>query len=222
MAPMTRSRANSAGSATALMAQYYAQRASAGLIITEGVQPSVVGHGYPNTPGLHTAGQVSTWRDVTDAVHAAGSRIFAQFAAHRAHRASTAAAGWPDPSRSQRCRGLGNGVHPRRASRVRPAADDDRHRHRADGTRFRFRGKQCRRRRIRRCGSPRRQRLPCAPVPFCHNKSALQRLRWHRRQADPVRGRSRPSHCRSDRPRAHRATDLPDEILREALFSGGQ
>ena len=78
MAPMTRSRADSAGSATALMAQYYAQRASAGLIITEGVQPSVVGQGYPNTPGLHTAGQVSAWRTVTDAVHAAGGRIFAQ------------------------------------------------------------------------------------------------------------------------------------------------
>ncbi|MFE3147471.1 alkene reductase [Streptomyces sp. NPDC059218] len=78
MAPMTRSRAGEGGTATDLVAEYYAQRASAGLIITEGVQPSVVGQGYPSTPGLHSAEQVASWRQVTDAVHAAGGRIFAQ------------------------------------------------------------------------------------------------------------------------------------------------
>jgi N-ethylmaleimide reductase len=79
MAPMTRSRAHGPGlSATPLMAEYYAQRAAAGLIITEGIQPSVIGQGYPFTPGLHTAQQVAAWRTVTDAVHAAGGRIFAQ------------------------------------------------------------------------------------------------------------------------------------------------
>jgi N-ethylmaleimide reductase len=79
MAPMTRSRADrSAGTATELMATYYAQRASAGLIITEGIQPSVVGQGYTNTPGLHSAEQVDAWRTVTDAVHAKGGTIFAQ------------------------------------------------------------------------------------------------------------------------------------------------
>ncbi len=78
MAPMTRSRAGEGGTATDLTAEYYAQRASAGLIITEGIQPSVVGQGYPWTPGLHSAEQVASWRKVTDAVHAAGGRIFAQ------------------------------------------------------------------------------------------------------------------------------------------------
>jgi N-ethylmaleimide reductase len=79
MAPMTRSRAYGAGNTpTDLMATYYAQRASAGLIITEGVQPSVVGQGYTNTPGLHSAEQVEAWRKVTDAVHAEGGVIFAQ------------------------------------------------------------------------------------------------------------------------------------------------
>jgi N-ethylmaleimide reductase len=78
MAPMTRSRATGPGLATDLMARYYAQRASAGLIITEGIQPSVVGQGYPSTPGLHTVEQVTSWRAVTDAVHAAGGRIYAQ------------------------------------------------------------------------------------------------------------------------------------------------
>ncbi|GAA0386271.1 alkene reductase [Streptomyces luteireticuli] len=78
MAPMTRSRAADGGLVTELTAEYYAQRASAGLIVTEGVQPSVVGQGYPFTPGLHSAEQVAAWRKVTDAVHAEGGRIFAQ------------------------------------------------------------------------------------------------------------------------------------------------
>ena len=79
MAPMTRSRAYGPGtSPTALMATYYAQRAGAGLIVTEGTQPSVVGQGYPDTPGLHTGAQVEAWRAVTSAVHARGGLIFAQ------------------------------------------------------------------------------------------------------------------------------------------------
>jgi N-ethylmaleimide reductase len=79
MAPMTRSRAYGPGqSPTSLMAEYYAQRASAGLIVTEGTQPSRGGQGYPNTPGLHSDEQTAAWRETTDAVHAAGGRIFAQ------------------------------------------------------------------------------------------------------------------------------------------------
>lgn len=79
MSPMTRSRAYGPGAtATDLMATYYAQRASAGLIITEGTQPSVVGQGYPDTPGLHSVEQVEAWKKVTDAVHAQGGTIFAQ------------------------------------------------------------------------------------------------------------------------------------------------
>ncbi|MDV9175009.1 alkene reductase [Streptomyces sp. W16] len=78
MAPMTRNRAKSCGGATELMAEYYAQRASAGLIVTEGTQPSQVGQGFLNTPGLHHPEQVRTWRTVTDAVHAAGGRIVVQ------------------------------------------------------------------------------------------------------------------------------------------------
>ncbi len=78
MAPMTRNRAGEGGVPPALMAEYYAQRATAGLIISEGIQPSAVGQGYPRTPGLHSAAQVAGWRQVTDAVHARGGRIFAQ------------------------------------------------------------------------------------------------------------------------------------------------
>jgi N-ethylmaleimide reductase len=79
MAPMTRSRAyGPGGSPTELMATYYGQRAGAGLIITEGTQPSRVGQGYLNTPGLHTAEQVAAWQPVTAAVHERGGLIFAQ------------------------------------------------------------------------------------------------------------------------------------------------
>jgi N-ethylmaleimide reductase len=78
MPPMTRSRAGAGNVPTALMAAYYAQRASAGLIVSEGTQISPQGQGYAWTPGIHSAAQVAGWRGVTEAVHAAGGRIFAQ------------------------------------------------------------------------------------------------------------------------------------------------
>ena len=79
MAPMTRSRAtNEATAPTDSVVKYYVQRASAGLIITEGSQVSAQGVGYINTPGIYTAEQVAGWKKVTDAVHAAGGRIFIQ------------------------------------------------------------------------------------------------------------------------------------------------
>lgn len=78
MAPMTRSRADGDGVQTDIVATYYAQRAGAGLIVTEGVFPSDMGKGYINTPGIVTDEQVDAWRAVADAVHAEGGRIFMQ------------------------------------------------------------------------------------------------------------------------------------------------
>jgi len=78
MPPMTRSRAAAGNVATAEMATYYAQRAGAGLIVSEGTQISPQGQGYAWTPGIHSPEQVKGWRQVTDAVHAAGGRIYAQ------------------------------------------------------------------------------------------------------------------------------------------------
>ena len=78
MAPMSRVRAAAGGLATPSMARYYAQRASAGLIVSEGVQPSLIGQSNPGTPGLYTDEQVASWRPVTEAVHINGGRIFAQ------------------------------------------------------------------------------------------------------------------------------------------------
>jgi N-ethylmaleimide reductase len=78
MAPMTRSRAVDANTPNALMAEYYGQRAAAGLIITEGVSPSPNGLGYARIPGLFNDQQVRGWRMVTDAVHAKGGKIVVQ------------------------------------------------------------------------------------------------------------------------------------------------
>lgn len=79
MPPMTRSRATQPGNeANALMAAYYAQRASAGLIVAEGTQISPLGQGYAWTPGIYSEGQIAGWKTVTDAVHAQNGVIFAQ------------------------------------------------------------------------------------------------------------------------------------------------
>lgn len=78
MSPMTRSRAVEANVPNALMAEYYAQRATAGLIVAEGTAPSPNGLGYARIPGLFNSEQVRGWRLVTDAVHAKGGKIFVQ------------------------------------------------------------------------------------------------------------------------------------------------
>ena len=79
MAPLTRSRAVGGGRVpNALMAQYYVQRASAGLILSEATAVTPQGVGYADTPGIWSDEQVAGWKLVTDAVHAAGGRIFLQ------------------------------------------------------------------------------------------------------------------------------------------------
>jgi N-ethylmaleimide reductase len=78
MAPLTRNRAAPGQVASSLAVEYYRQRASAGLIITEGSQICPEGQGYVDTPGIHSAEQVEGWRRVTEAVHGEGGRIVAQ------------------------------------------------------------------------------------------------------------------------------------------------
>jgi len=78
MAPMTRSRAGIDAVPTDVMVDYYRQRASAGLIITEGIAPSADGLGYCRTPGIYSREQVTAWRRITDAVHQEGGSIVAQ------------------------------------------------------------------------------------------------------------------------------------------------
>lgn len=78
LAPMTRNRANPDGTVGELAAEYYGQRASLGLVISEGTQPSADGQGYQNTPGIYTPEHVEGWRKVADAVRAGGGALFIQ------------------------------------------------------------------------------------------------------------------------------------------------
>lgn len=78
MAPLTRDRAGEGNVPTDLMVEYYRQRASFGLIISEATPVNAAGHGYPSTPGIHTPEQIEGWKKVTNAVHEAGGRIFCQ------------------------------------------------------------------------------------------------------------------------------------------------
>jgi 2,4-dienoyl-CoA reductase-like NADH-dependent reductase (Old Yellow Enzyme family) len=78
MAPLTRTRASEGRVPNALMRDYYVQRASAGLILTEATSVTPMGVGYPDTPGIWSAAQVAGWKEITKAVHAAGGRIALQ------------------------------------------------------------------------------------------------------------------------------------------------
>ncbi len=78
MAPMTRSRAGLDGMPTAIMVDYYRQRASAGLIVSEGIAPSADGLGYCRTPGIYNQAQIDAWREITNTVHGAGGCMVAQ------------------------------------------------------------------------------------------------------------------------------------------------
>ena len=85
MAPLTRLRGTADHIPTPIMAEYYAQRASAGLIISEGIPIDPLGVGYANVPGLWSREQVDAWRPIVKAVHAQGGHIFAQILARRPH-----------------------------------------------------------------------------------------------------------------------------------------
>jgi len=78
MSSLTRNRAGAGNVPTSLVVEYYRQRASAGLILTEASPVCAAGHGYPRTPGIHTPEQVAGWKRVTDAVHGAGGKIALQ------------------------------------------------------------------------------------------------------------------------------------------------
>ena len=79
LAPLTRNRSSGSGRVpNALMRDYYVQRASAGLIVSEATSVTPTGVGYPHTPGIWSEEQVEGWRRITDAVHAAGGRMFLQ------------------------------------------------------------------------------------------------------------------------------------------------
>ena len=116
LAPMTRSRALPDGTPGPLTAEYYRQRASLGLLISEGVQPSDDGQGYLNTPGIYRSSHVAGWREVADAVHAEGGPSGAAAHARRADVAPREHAAPSAADRPLRDRARCGDVHAERAS----------------------------------------------------------------------------------------------------------
>ncbi len=129
MAPLTRSRAVDANTPNALMAEYYAQRAAAGLIITEGASPSPNGLGYARIPGLFNQSHVLGWKQVTSAVHAKGAKIFIQLmhTGRVSHIANLPAGAEVVGPTSNVCPGEmytdSQGMQPHRVPRAMPEAD---------------------------------------------------------------------------------------------------
>jgi N-ethylmaleimide reductase len=127
MAPLTRARADKHGVPSDFAAQYYAQRAGAGLIIAEATAVSRQGTGYDNWPGLYTAAQEAGWRTITDAVHAAGGRIFVQLfhagrMSHPAFHGGERPVG-PSPIAAGPATELYDGTHPFTRPRALRAAE---------------------------------------------------------------------------------------------------
>ena len=122
MAPMTRNRAGPGNVPGALNATYYAQRAGAGLIVSEATQVSPQGLGYPGTPGIHSAAQVAGWKLVTDGGAPRRRADFPAALACRAHFASLAAAGRRAAGGAVGDRAGGPGLDARRHEALRHAA----------------------------------------------------------------------------------------------------
>ncbi len=202
MAPMTRSRAIG-NVPNDLMEKFYAERADAGLIITEGVAPSADGLGYARIPGLFTDEQELGWKRVTDGVHRGGGRIFVQLM----HTGPRRPPGEPAGRRADR-RALGR-------RRARPDVDGRRRhaappRARRRWTRptiakaigeFAARRAAGARRRFRRHRAARGQRLPDRPVPQHGLQPAHGPLGRQRREPHPLRGGGREGRRGGDRRR---------------------
>ena len=186
MAPLTRNRATPGTDAPRdLNARYYAQRAGAGLIVSEGSQISQEGQGYLWTPGIYTEAQVEGWRKVTDAVHAAGGRIFIQLwhvgrVSHVSLQEGGKAPVAPSAILAKTKTFIEGGfADTSDAARARDGRGQARRR------RLRPRRGQRQGRRLRRRRDPRRQRLSGRPVPARLLEQARRHLR--RRHREPRR-----------------------------------
>src|SRR5580704_11058978 len=175
MAPLTRMRAGSVDHVpTALQAEYYAQRASAGLIVAEATAISSDGFGWADTPGLWSAEQVRGWRRVTNAVHAARGRIIAQLW-HTGAIAHPDLRGGTQPLSASDVNLLQESVTPtgrKPTVKPRPMTIDEIRQTVADYARAARNGG-----RVRRRADPRQLSLFASPVPQPHHQSPHRRIR---------------------------------------------
>jgi len=194
MAPMTRSRALADGTPGELAAEYYAQRASVGLIVTEGTQPSEAGQGYMTTPGIYSDAHVAGWKKVTSAVHEKGGHLFIQLMhagrmSHpdntRHHRVGVAPSAIAPGTAMFTASGMQDIPVPRALTieEIRRTVDDFRTPPRC----------RCRR---GRCRNPRRECLSGSAVLRAERQYAHRRIRRPDRKPRTLCARSRGRHCR--------------------------
>ncbi len=207
MAPLTRLRSGDAGVPDELVAEHYAQRASLGLIITEGTFPNAESRAYPGQPGIVTDEQVEGWRRVAEAVHARGGRIVMQLM--HGGRVSHPDINGPTGSwRRQRDRDPGRGPHAGAEAALPRAARADHRGARAPRGRVRAAPRARGRRRSGRRRDPQRERLPAARVPLARVQRAHRRVRRQRREPGPLRRRGGDRGRRGDRCRQGRHPHL--------------
>ena len=205
LSPMTRSRALDGNVANPLAATYYAQRASAGLMITEGTQVSPQGVGYIRTPGIHSPEQVEGWKHVTDAVHRVGGTIFAQlWHVGRVSHPDFHGGALPVAPSALPVEGeafTDNGKVKIPTPRALETQRDPRHRRAIPQGRRERQGRRLRRRR-----AARRQRLPARPVPARRLQPPHRRLRRQHLEPRALAARSRRSGGRGLRTQIASAT----------------
>ncbi|SUW98695.1 oxidoreductase [Bordetella parapertussis] len=203
MSPLTRSRAQDDGTPGELAAEYYAQRASLGLLISEGTQPSADGQGFLNSPGIYSEAHVAGWRKVADAVHAAGGHLYIQVmhAGRMSHPANTphgrqavAPSAIAPEAQIHTPTGMQQVPAPRALSPDEIQATVRDYRHAA----ARHRGRR------RRRGDTRRQRLPDPAVPLCQRQPSRRCLWRARRAPHALRAGGRGRRSRGNRRRPHR------------------
>jgi hypothetical protein len=205
MAPLTRNRAVPPGMVPSPLAvEYYGQRASAGLLVTEASQVSQQGQGYQDTPGIYSKEQVAGWRKVTEAVHARGGRIFIQIwhVGRVSHTSLQPGGGKPVAPSAIRAKGktFVNGTFTEISEpRALELTENSRH-HRRLQARYRERAG----RRLRRRRDPRRQWLSARPVRQGRHQQAYRRLRRRNREPRQTDAGSVQGGRRDRRRGAHR------------------
>ena len=177
MAPLTRNRAIPPGMVPSPLAtEYYGQRASAGLLVTEATQVSQQGQGYQDTPGIYSKEQVAGWRKVTDRVHERSGRIFLQIwhVGRISHTSLQPDGGAPVAPSAIRAKGktFVDGTVHRSLRAARAGAGGNSRDHRG----FQARHRECAGSRVRRRRNPRRQRLPAGAVCQGRHQQAHRRL----------------------------------------------
>ena len=176
MAPLTRCRAEPGRVPGDLIAEYYAQRADAGLIISEATSVTPMGVGYPDTPGIWSAEQVQGWKKVTDAVHAKGGKIVLQlWHVGRISDPLYLDGQLPVAPSALKPAGHVSLVRPKKDYETPRALEIDEIPGIIEAYR---RGGECQGSRFRRCRDPWRQRLSARSVPAGQHQQAHRRLRW--------------------------------------------